>query len=161
MILEQTNPWLLLEVSASLLPGSGNITFICLSFRFCIFKLGLMLKDTCYWVSLNDLSRWNSWVKDGNSCKQQECWGSAEGERALSLVLFWFLGTFFVRSFLCRGPNTILPASIPPCPERVHLPGKKGLCCPGVTAQHPDWKPLQPEMSSGLSVTPKFLYFLP
>lgn len=92
MILEQTkNKALALHgplevVSASLLlPDPGNITFICLSLRFCIFSLGLMLRDTCYWVSLNKLCRWNPWVKDGSSCKQQECCGCAEGT-----TCFWF-----------------------------------------------------------------------
>lgn len=172
-MLEQTNPWLshgpLEVVSASLLlPGSGNVTFISLSFRFCIFKMGLMLRGTHYWVFLNNLCRWNPWVKDGNYCKQQECfwrepigvfWLVGFGGFCLFVFcsfslfgfcccfgggFFWF---FFVRNFFCRGPNTTLPASIPPPLDKVHLPGEKGLCCPRVTAQHPDWKPLQPEMS--------------
>lgn len=80
---------------------------------------------------LNNLCRWSPWLRDGNSWKQQEC------------CRFWFLG-FLVRSFPFRGPDPAVPASIPPHPNRVHLPEEKGLCCPGVTAQHPDGKPFHP-----------------
>lgn len=176
-MLEQTNPWLshgpLEVVSASLLlPGSGNVTFISLSFRFCIFKMGLMLRGTHYWVFLNNLLKGSAgetlgWKMETTVSSKSASEGSPLGFFGwlvlgvfvcLFFVLFLclvsvvvlgegFFVCFFVRNFFCRGPNTTLPASIPPPLDRVHLPGEKGLCCPRVTAQHPDWKPLQPEMS--------------
>lgn len=98
-----TKPWLshgpLEVVSASLLlPGSGNITFICLCFRFCIFKLreGHLLLG---------FSEQPVQVKPLGERQKLLCCGCAKGVCAF----VWFdldFGVFLVRNFFYRH-NTV------------------------------------------------------